>query len=65
MFVDTETWSVTTEITVYTDDIFYADGFLSGPSLGNVEPPMCLRVFDADTNYEVEQFLSTLPTIPA
>uniref|UniRef100_A0A453MVN8 Uncharacterized protein n=1 Tax=Aegilops tauschii subsp. strangulata TaxID=200361 RepID=A0A453MVN8_AEGTS len=44
------------------------DGIWSLPSsllsLGNVEPPMCLRVFDADTNYEVEQFLSTLP-IPA
>jgi hypothetical protein len=45
------------------------DGIWSLPSsmlsLGNVNPPMCMRVFDAETNYQVENFLSTLPEVVA
>ncbi|KQJ92906.1 hypothetical protein BRADI_3g01520v3 [Brachypodium distachyon] len=41
------------------------DGIWSLPSsvlsLGNVNPPMCMRVFDADTSFKVDQFLETLP----
>jgi OPT family oligopeptide transporter len=40
------------------------DGIWSLPSsilsLLNISPPMCLRVFSAETNYQVEEFLWTL-----
>ncbi|KAG2655480.1 probable metal-nicotianamine transporter YSL8 [Panicum virgatum] len=40
------------------------DGIWSLPSsilsLLNINPPMCLRVFSAETNYQVEEFLWTL-----
>jgi uncharacterized oligopeptide transporter (OPT) family protein len=42
------------------------DGIWSLPSsmlaLANVNPPMCMRVFDSETNFQVEQFLMTIPT---
>jgi hypothetical protein len=41
-----------------------SDGIWSLPSsillLLNINPPMCLRFFSAETNYQVEEFLWTL-----
>ncbi|KAF8772227.1 hypothetical protein HU200_005942 [Digitaria exilis] len=63
-------WSKSDRVRAHTfapavaSGLICGDGIWSLPSsilsLLNINPPMCLRVFSADTNYQVEEFLWTL-----